>query len=132
MSRPSYVENADGYVLTAALMQWFWDHYADQADRRNVKAAPLRGELAGLPPAVVVTADFDPLRDEGTAYAEALAAAGVPVQHLRARGHTHTSLTMVDVVISGAPVRADMAAALRQFFGGQSPLRAEATSMANM
>jgi acetyl esterase/lipase len=124
MTRPSYTENGDGYILTAALMQWFWDHYADPADRGSAKAAPLHGELAGLPPAVIVTADFDPLRDEGVAYAEALAAAGVPVQHLRARGHTHTSVTMVDVVISGAPVRADMAAALRQFF--------PATSMANM
>ena len=49
--------------LTTALMKWFWDHYADPSDRSNPKAAPLRGDLAGLPPAVVVTADFDPLRD---------------------------------------------------------------------
>jgi acetyl esterase/lipase len=116
LTRPSYVDNADGYILTTALMRWFWDNYADPADRTDPTAAPLRGELAGLPPAVVVTADFDPLRDEGVAYASALAAAGVPVQHLRARGHTHTSLTMVDVVLSGAPVRADAAAAARTFF----------------
>jgi acetyl esterase/lipase len=64
---------------------------------------------------VVVTAEFDPLCDEGEAYAEALAAAGVPVRHIRARGHIHTSLTMVDAVISGAPVRAEMAEALRSF-----------------
>ncbi len=59
-----------------------------------------------------MTAEFDPLCDEGRAYAEALAAAGVPVRHIRARGHIHTSLTMVDVVLSGAPVRAEMAEAL--------------------
>jgi cation diffusion facilitator CzcD-associated flavoprotein CzcO/acetyl esterase/lipase len=110
--RPSYIENGEGFVLTADLMAWFWDHYADEADRAHPTAAPLRGTLAGLPPAVVVTAEFDPLRDEGDAYADALAAAGVPVRHIRARGHIHTSVTMVDAVISGAPVRAEMAEAL--------------------
>jgi len=112
LGRPSYSSNGEGFVLTAALMRWFWDHYADEADRVNPIASPLRGTLAGLPPAVVITAEFDPLRDEGDAYAEALAAAGVPVRHIRARGHIHTSLTMVDVVISGAPVRAEIAEAL--------------------
>jgi acetyl esterase/lipase len=114
LSRPSYRENGDGYVLTAALMKWFWDHYADPEQRSDPKAAPLRGDLSGLPPAVVVTAQFDPLRDEGDAYAEALARAGVAVRHIRARGHTHTSLTMVGVVLSGAPVRAEIAAAVRE------------------
>ncbi|MDQ1700110.1 MAG: hypothetical protein QOG34_1973, partial [Frankiaceae bacterium] len=116
LSRPSYDENRDGYGLTTALMSWFWDHYADPSDRTDPKAAPLRGDLAGLPPAVVVTADFDPLRDEGIAYVQALSAAGVPVRHIRARGHTHTSLPMVDMVLSGAPVRAQIAADVRGFF----------------
>jgi cation diffusion facilitator CzcD-associated flavoprotein CzcO/acetyl esterase/lipase len=114
LSRPSYDENRDGYGLSTAIMQWFWDNYADPADRTAASAAPLRGELHGLPPAVIVTADFDPLRDDGLAYAEALTAAGVPVQHVRARGHTHTSLTMVDMVLSGAPVRAELAEHVRQ------------------
>jgi acetyl esterase/lipase len=109
---PSYSSNGEGFVLTEALMRWFWDHYADEADRPKPMASPLRGALAGLPAAVVVTAEFDPLRDEGEAYAQALGAAGVPVRHIRARGHIHTSLTMVDAVISGAPVRAEMAEAL--------------------
>jgi acetyl esterase/lipase len=112
LGRSSYSRNGEGFVLTAALMRWFWDHYADEADRAKPKASPLSGTLTGLPPAVVVTAEFDPLCDEGAAYAEALAAAGVPVRHVRARGHVHTSLTMVDVVISGAPVRAEIAEAL--------------------
>src|SRR5262249_37461886 len=116
MTRPSYVDNGDGYILTSALMQWFWDHYADPADRADPRVAPLRGDLVGLPPACIVAADFDPLRDEGIAYARALQAAGVPVRSVRARGHTHTSLTMVGVVISGAPVRAEMAEALAGFF----------------
>jgi acetyl esterase/lipase len=115
LGRPAYSGNGDGFILTAALMRWFWDHYADEADRAKPTASPLRGTLSGLPPAVVVTAEFDPLRDEGEAYAEALAAAGVPVRHIRARGHIHTSLTMVDAVISGAPVRAEMAEALGSF-----------------
>ena len=116
-SRPSYAENAEGYVLTAPLMAWFWDHYADPAARADPKASPLRARnLAKLPPAFVVTCEFDPLRDEGIAYAEALAAAGVPVGHITARGHTHTSLTMIDLVVSGAAIRAEMAGALRGFF----------------
>jgi acetyl esterase/lipase len=111
----SYVSNGEGYVLTSALMNWFWDSYCDPADRSDPLASPARGQLAGLPPAVVVTAEFDPLRDEGNAYAAALSAAGVPVTHVQARGHTHTSLPMVDVVISGAPVRAEMFAAFRSY-----------------
>jgi cation diffusion facilitator CzcD-associated flavoprotein CzcO/acetyl esterase/lipase len=117
MNRPSFEENADGYLLTAAMMRWFWDHYADPADRSDPRASPLRGDLADLPPALIVTAEFDPLRDEGAAYADALAAAGVPVRHLSARGHVHTSLTMVDLVISGADVRAQMGEGIRGFFG---------------
>jgi acetyl esterase/lipase len=116
MSRPSYAENGDGYILTTPWMRWFWDHYADPADRADPRVAPLRGNLESLPPACIVTADFDPLRDEGIAYAHALEAAGNQVTLIRARGHTHTSVTMVNVVISGAPVRAEMAAALRGFF----------------
>jgi len=118
----SYTDNAEGYVLTKSLMHWFWDHYADPADRADPRVSPLRtADVSGLPPAFVVTSEFDPLRDEGIAYANAMEAAGVPVQLLVARGHTHTSLTMVDVILSGAPVRAQMAEALRRFFGASVP-----------
>jgi acetyl esterase/lipase len=113
----SFTENADGYGLTTPLMRWFYDHYIDAADRSDPRFAPLRAaDLSGLPPAMVVTAEFDPLRDDGDAYAAALAAAGVPTEHVRARGHTHQSVSMVDVVISGAPIRARMADSLRSFF----------------
>ena len=121
LTRSSYVENADGFGLTAPVMQWFWDLYADPADRTDVRVAPLRGDLAGLPPAVVVTAQMDPLRDEGDAYAEALAAAGVAVCHVRARGQVHTSIPQVDVVLSGAPVRGEMVDALRSLLAAPVP-----------
>jgi acetyl esterase/lipase len=115
--RPSYNENATGYFLTRSLMYWFWDLYCSPADRTDPRVSPLRGKLAGLPPAFVATCEFDPLRDEGIAYAEALAAAGVPVEQLPARGHFHSSFTMVDVVLTGVDGRVKMAEALRRFAG---------------
>ena len=121
MSQQSYEDNALGYVLTTSLMQWFWGHYADPAERGDPKASPLRGELSNLPPAVIVTAEFDPLRDEGVAYAEALAAAGVSVRQLEGRGQIHTSLTMTDVIPSSAELRTQMGQALRGFFLASVP-----------
>ena len=64
-----------------------------------------------------MTCEFDPLRDEGNAYAEALTAAGVPVEQLQARGHFHSSFTMVDMVITSVSGRVQMAEALRRFAG---------------
>ena len=116
MTRPSYEENGDGYILTTALMRWFWDHYADPADRGDPRAAPLRGDLEGLPPACIVAADFDPLRDEGVAYARALEAArGTGPPRPGPRAHPHLS----DHGRRGhlrAPVRAGIGEALRDFF----------------
>jgi acetyl esterase/lipase len=103
-------------------MEWFFDHYMDGADRTDPRVSPLRAEsLSGLPPAVIVTSEFDPLRDEGAAYAEWLRKAGVSAKQVFARGHTHTSLTMVGVVLSSVPVRAEMGEALRGFFKASVP-----------
>jgi acetyl esterase len=80
---PSREENADGYFLTRATMQWFCAHYlGDNADGADWRVSPLRAKnLAGVAPAVVTTAWFDPLRDEGAAYADALVNAGVAVKY---------------------------------------------------
>jgi cation diffusion facilitator CzcD-associated flavoprotein CzcO/acetyl esterase/lipase len=121
-TRPSYVENAEGFILTASLMRWFWDHYTDSEDRSDPRVSPLRaGRLEDLPPAVLITAELDPLRDEGAAYANALAAAGVPVQHVAAVGHTHTSVLAVDLLPSGAPVRVRLTDAARELLGVPVP-----------
>ncbi|HEX2049618.1 MAG TPA: alpha/beta hydrolase [Actinomycetota bacterium] len=87
----SYVTNAEGYGLTRAGMQWYWECYlADPADAASPLASPLRaGDLSGLPPALVVTAEYDPLRDEGKAYAARLREAGVAVTLSRYEGHIH-------------------------------------------
>ena len=88
---PSRGENAEGYFLSRAVMQWFAGHYLEDASHGiDWRVSPLRAEnLAGLAPAIVCTAWFDPLRDEGRAYAEALAAAGVPTTHYPGAGLIH-------------------------------------------
>jgi acetyl esterase len=87
---PSRRGAGQGYLLTLAEMQWFADSYVPAGvDRADPLLSPLCGQLAGLPPAVVATAEFDPLRDEGRAYAAALAAAGVPVTARDVPGMIH-------------------------------------------
>jgi len=91
MESASYRDNADGYLLSRTMMSWFWDHYCpDLALRTDPLASPITAEdLSGLPPALVMTAEFDPLRDEGEAYAERLIAAGVEVEVRRFDGLVH-------------------------------------------
>ena len=88
---PSYTANAEGFLLTKASMEWFWGHYLEvQSHGEHPKASPLREpDLAGLPPAFVVTAEYDPLRDEGEAYANRLKECGVKVQAKRYDGQIH-------------------------------------------
>jgi acetyl esterase len=89
----SYHQFAEGYFLRRDAMQWFWDQYTtDPAQRAEITASPLRAsldELAGLPPALVITGEADVLRDEGEAYASKLRAAGVPVTAVRYHGIIH-------------------------------------------
>jgi acetyl esterase len=88
---PSRAENAEGYFLSRVVMQWFAGHYlADAGQGTDWRVSPLRAKnLAGLAPAIVCTAWFDPLRDEGKAYADALAAAGVATKYYEGAGLIH-------------------------------------------
>ena len=106
----SYRENAEGFGLTRNTMRWFGKHYfPDPAQRLHPQASPLRAaSLAGLPPAAILTAEFDPMRDEGEAYARALRAAGVPVRHRCYAGYIHLRL--------GPQADRDMVADLRSCF----------------
>ena len=99
----SYRENSEGYFLTRADMVWFWNHYAPRdEDRRNPYAAPLRAaSLRGLPPALVITAEFDPLCDDGNAYAARLREDGVPVRLSQQDGLIHGFFQMGAVIDRG-------------------------------
>ncbi|RJF93139.1 alpha/beta hydrolase [Sphingomonas cavernae] len=98
-ARSSWVENASGYMLSSEMMQWFWAQYLDSPADAPALAAPLRAEsLAGLPAATVITAGFDPLRDEGLAYAERLKAAGVPVVAEHFPGMIHGFASMLGML----------------------------------
>ncbi|TDR90207.1 alpha/beta hydrolase [Enterovirga rhinocerotis] len=110
---------AEGYgILTADAMRWFRDHYLSAPDdARDWRASPLfASDFGGLPAAFVATADCDVLSDEGTAYAEALRAAGAVVEHREYRGMIHGFLAMTPAIDDAARAQADVAAALKAAF----------------
>jgi len=114
----SYLDNAEGYFLTREMMRWFWHHYLDKPDdAADPYASPLRAPtLAGLAPATVITAEYDPLRDEGEAYAARLRQAGVPTTLTRYDGVIHGFFGMGNVIDKGRVAVAHAAAELREAF----------------
>jgi acetyl esterase len=111
---PSYHQFAEGYHLRRDAMQWFWDQYtANPGERNEITASPLRAsieQLRGLPPALVITAEADVLRDEGEAYAAKLRAAGVCVTAVRFLGTLH-DFVMLNALANTAAARGAIALA---------------------
>jgi len=114
----SYQRNAEGYQLTRDGMKWYWECYLrNPADAANPYAAPLRAtDVSGLPAALVITAEFDPLCDEGEAYAKRLEAAGVPTTYSRYDGMIHGFFGMPTVLDKGKQAVDEATAALRAVF----------------
>ncbi len=123
LDTPSYVEHGGPeppLLLSKADMEWFWNLYVpDEADRRNPDVSPLRAEdLSGLPPAYVVVAEHDPLRDEALAYAAKLKAAGVPVTVRRYDDQTHDFQIMINFLERADECTRDAASAMRDALAG--------------
>jgi acetyl esterase len=118
MKSRSIEENGEGYFLTRDDMLWFRDHYLNsEADKENPLASPmLAASLKGLPPALVVTAEYDPLRDEGEAYGHKLEEAGVPVKISRYDGMIHGFISMGVAFDGGKRATEECCQALRAAF----------------
>ena len=115
-SYPSYTENAEGMLLTRASMVWFWDHYLpSDAAGKEAYASPMQADdLSGLPPALIQTAEFDPLRDEGEAYGAAIEAAGGDVTVHRYDGVVHDPFMMFAVIPTGIECLKEAAAYINE------------------
>ncbi len=116
---PSYDEFAEQLPLTRTTMDWFVDLYLNsrEKDAKDWRASPLHAKsLAGLPPAFIITAAMDPLRDEGEEFARALMKAGVPVEVKRFDGQIHGFLTMGRIIRDSQLAIADIATELRKAF----------------
>jgi len=115
----SYQEYAEGYFITRNDMIWCWNHYLSSAeDSGGTYASPLQAEnLSGLPPAMVITAEFDPMRDEGEMYVARLKEAGVPVTHTRYQGMIHAFVNFAGIVDLAKRALAEVSAGLRAAFG---------------
>jgi acetyl esterase len=119
LAHPSFEENAEGYFLTKGAMLWFGHNYlgAVEIDPTDPRVSPLLAApeaLAGLPPALVITAEYDPLRDEGEAYAAALRAAGVEATATRYDGVIHGFFQLPDAIPEGKAAIDEACVALRR------------------
>jgi acetyl esterase len=118
----SYRVNASGFGLTAAGMRWYWGHYLAGADGSHPEASPVRAaSLAGVAPALVAVCEYDPLRDEGLAYAARLREAGVSVTVREYEGMVHGFVRLGAFIDRMHELHDDSAAALREAFAGARP-----------
>ncbi len=114
----SYVERGVGYSLNRDFMVWAWNAYLPlQWERSDPYLFPLEGDLGGLPPAIIATAEFDPLRDEGIKLAEKLESAGVPVTHVHAHDQMHGFAMQTRAITRAAQLVADLSGHLRSAMG---------------
>jgi acetyl esterase len=120
----SSADNGEGFLLQRATMQWFWAHYLGAQDPGDDPTAfPARAEtFVGLPPAFVATAEYDPLRDEGEAYAQALRDAGVLVTANRYDGMIHGFLWTLGATPAGSRMVEDAVAAMRPVLSAPAPV----------
>ncbi|MCE5169980.1 alpha/beta hydrolase [Paenibacillus profundus] len=120
MQTATYREFAEGYFLTRDQMTWFFDNYLNshEEEATNPWVSPLLfTDFTGLPPALVITAEFDPLREESEAYAERMKEAGVPVVLHRYEGTIHPFVSFADEIDKGIEAIEEVADSLRTFFG---------------
>jgi len=116
LARPSASENATGYGLTTATMRWYWQQYLP-ADRPGEPVSLLDADLGTLPPTLVLTAGYDPLRDEGLALADAIEDTGRPMRRLSYDGQVHGFFRMTAVMGSARPAQEQVAGFLREALG---------------
>jgi acetyl esterase len=118
LDTPSYKANAEGYLLTKGMMDWFWNHYlGSPSDGANPYASPLRAtNFAKLPPALLITAGYDPLCDEGAAYDAKLREAGVKVVYSNYPGMIHGFFSLAHILSKGKDLQAEISRELRKAF----------------
>ncbi|MBG6141423.1 acetyl esterase/lipase [Longispora fulva] len=115
---PSLRENTDPWLFNQTSVSWYWNHYlTDPEQGRDPLASPLRAaDHSGLPPALVITAEYDPIRDQGEQYAERLRHAGVATELTRYDGMVHGFFAMASTLDGGKRAMAQAAAQLRTWF----------------
>jgi acetyl esterase len=120
---PSYIENAEGYGMTREAMVWFWEQYlADESQATHPHAAPLLApDLRGMPPALVITAEYDVLRDEGKRYVERLRASDVPARLSRYDGVHHRFAELIGILDQADQARDEMCAWLWEVLSESGP-----------